>query len=106
MKEGGNSMQRLENGGIRIEYKDFDNNVYLFRDIMPELLKSCILESEIWIDEVKNGSSKLPLSKNKVNEFLQCKYSPSSNSCSVLLNSYFIENGRCGDSARYITVNF
>ena len=39
-------MQRLENGGVRIEYYDFINDIYLYKDITPEMAKHLLIEQK------------------------------------------------------------
>ena len=86
-------MRRLENGGVRIEYHDYENDIYLYKDITPEMAKTYITRTEIWIDEVKN--TKLPKSNNIINEYASCK-TYGNNMCAVEVTRYIRMNARPG----------
>ena len=86
-------MQRLENGRVRLEFHDYDNDIHFHKDITPEMAKTFTTRTEVWIDEVKN--TKLPDSYNSINEYASCK-TYCDNMCAVEVTRYIHMNGKPG----------
>ena len=93
-------MQRLENGGVRIEYYDFINDIYLYKDITLEMAKTFTKRTKILIDNIPRLKENDLKYAYHYNEYAECK-TFGKNGCAVEVTHYSFENGRGRDHLLY-----
>ena len=82
-------MKILEDGSIRIEYKNYDNKTYLYKDITPEFVKKQ-KETGIILFTVKNDINEELL--NGFNDIAECSFFDNANICVIQITEYDEEN--------------
>lgn len=90
------------NNGVRIEYRDFDNEIYLYKDITKDFMKSLKKKNrdiDIQIDNLPKDNK----TNNLFNEVAHCH--KSNNSCLVYIRKYLIENGINKDDGQWVTID-
>ena len=82
-------MKILEDGSIRIEYKNYDNKTYLYKDITPEFVKKQ-KETGITLFTVKNDINEELL--NGFNDIAECSFLDNTDICVIQITEYDGEN--------------
>ena len=82
-------MKILEDGSIRIEYKNNENKTYLYKDITPEFVKKQ-KENKNMTFTVKNNINEDLL--NGFNDIAECSFLDNTDICMVQITEYDDEN--------------
>lgn len=82
-------MKILEDGSIRIEYKNYDTKTYLYKDITPEFVKKQKETGNI-LFTVKNNINEELL--NGFNDIAECSFLDDMDICVVQITEYDEEN--------------
>ena len=93
-------MQRLENGGVRIEYHDYENDIYLYKDITPEIAKTFTTRTEVVVDGKPNLTEIELRNSNISNEIASCEIF-GTNGCVVEITQYVFNHGIGYDKLLY-----
>jgi hypothetical protein len=93
-------MQRLKNGGVRLEYHDYDNGVYLYKDITPEIAKTFTTRTKVLVDNLPILTEAKLRNANISNDVAYCR-TFGTNGCVVEITQYVFNHGKGYDKILY-----